>query len=554
MRFVLLLSVVVTLAAIALHAQTSASSADQIKKLPSGSCFVAGRVTAVDGVPLKSAQVVLFQTNAGRNREVYGATTDFNGVFILRAVAPGRYTFLASHTGYVPQGYESQGEDIGAILSLQPGQQVKDVLFRLTPAAVITGYVVDENNQPIVNIRVTAARRPSPEQYDDSPVPGKPNELVLAGAARTDDRGAYRIFGLQSGDYYLRADEAMWPPNDDYAAEGYMFQGLLGRKYASVYYPGVPQRSQAEVVSLRPGEEVQVDFSLHHTKTVEVSGRVFGPDGKPANAMVRLAEEEEGYSDQLSGSTDSEGNFTIKGVMPGSYVLMAYQQGTADVHGLSARQKVQVGNESIGSVIISIGRGTDLSGRVTFDGSSASRPNHIHLGLQSIGGTTWGYGVNVKQDGNFEMKGLQDGDYAIVFYSGGEGWYIKSAHLGTDDILTDGLHIGTGSRGTLEIVMSAVSAQLEGSVTRDDRGVAGAQVRIFADPETPYNRTRRKRTTTDQHGRFLLIGIAPGKYRVTARSLGDSGTGAMESAAQFVTLSERERKAIQLKLVAPQNQ
>ena len=133
-------------------------------------------------------------------------------------------------------------------------------------------------------------------------------------------------------------------------------------------------------------------------------------------------------------------------------------------------------------------------------------------------------------------------------------WYVKSARLGADDVLEHGLEVEKGTGGRLEIVISAARAQLEGSVTQDDKPAVGARVRIVADPETPYNRMRRRDTTTDQNGQFVLPAVAPGKYRVTARSPADYAGEEAKADPQSVTVSEGGHKNIQLKLVPVQSQ
>ena len=102
--------------------------------------------------------------------------------------------------------------------------------------------------------------------------------------------------------------------------------------------------------------------------------------------------------------------------------------------------------------------------------------------------------------------------------------------------------------------MSSSGAQLEGMVTRDDNPVVGARVRIAADAETPYNRMRRDSTTTDQKGHFLFTGMAPGKYRVTAKSAEDSATELAEAEPQSVTVAESDHKTIEMKLIPPKSQ
>ncbi|HJT01931.1 MAG TPA: carboxypeptidase-like regulatory domain-containing protein [Terriglobales bacterium] len=554
MRYALVLAAIIT-ASITLASQAVSSQPDESKQ---NLCTVAGRVvTAAEGTPLKSARVMLMAENSGqREPRTYGVTTDASGVFVLKNVAPGRYRLFAERTGYVSQQYRSSDTQSGALLGLQPRQQVSDILFRLVLAAVVTGRVTDEDEEPMAGIRVMALRRPTEEEQEEEESYGsrQQDQLMPAGSARTDDRGQYRVFGLKPGEYYLQATESLQPPQDFPEGEDYFVREALGAEYAPVYYPGVLQRSQAETISLRPGDEAQVDFSLRHIKTVEISGRVIAPDGKPVNAMIELQDAGVGdYFESHNTNTDAEGKFQLKGVPPGSYILTAYQQASDEMYP-TALQELTVGNDNIDSLTIALSRGTDFTGKVVLEG--LARPNYLRVSLNVVGGKDSGYhGGRVKADGSFELKGVPQGNYAIGVYGGGEGrWYVQSARLGSDDVLEHGLEVEKGTGGTLEIVISAARAQLEGSVTQDDKPAVGARVRIVADPETPYNRMRRRDTTTDQNGQFVLPGVAPGNYRVTARSPADSAGEDAKADPQSVTLSEGGHKNIQLKLIPVQSQ
>src|SRR4030095_2120083 len=103
--------------------------------------------------------------------------------------------------GYVQtyHGAKSPGSTVGLPIALTNGQTV-DVTVRMPRGSVIAGVVTDENAQPMAGIRarvqraVTSARR-------RRVFPAPPGALVLS----TDDRGAYRLYGLPTGDYIVSA-------------------------------------------------------------------------------------------------------------------------------------------------------------------------------------------------------------------------------------------------------------------------------------------------------------------------------------------------------------
>src|SRR5436853_6653432 len=96
-------------------------------------------------------------------------------------------------------------------------------------------------------------------------------------------------------------------------------------------------------------------------------------------------------------------------------------------------------------------------------------------------------------------------------------WYVKSVRLGADDILEKGLQVEKGaSGGRLEIVVSAASAQVEGSVNDGSQAMIGVHVVITPEPETSYNRFRSPSGKSAQTRNCSITALAPGDYAVSA--------------------------------------
>jgi len=115
----------------------------------------------------------------------------------------------------------------------------------------------------------------------------------------------------------------------------------------------VTQVSQAEAVAITSGEEAQADFIMRHIKTVEISGHVIGADGKPATDVFLYLEElpAPDYGAFSGIETDAKGNFKIKGVAPGSYLLHA-QQHTSRTPIMPARKSKLGATRSIPSRLL----------------------------------------------------------------------------------------------------------------------------------------------------------------------------------------------------------
>src|SRR5262249_35602561 len=131
-------------------------------------------------------------------------------------------------------------------------------VFRLDSAPTITGLVHDEDGTPVADILVTAERR----TYDFR---GRPS-LTAVASATTDDRGAYRIFWIDPGEYYVSAGYApvRKPASDNSPPRA---------TYAPVYFPGVTDPEGVKPIRVDIAREINgVDFRLRRQDLARVLG------------------------------------------------------------------------------------------------------------------------------------------------------------------------------------------------------------------------------------------------------------------------------------------
>ena len=77
---------------------------------------------------------------------------------------------------------------------------------------------------------------------------------------------------------------------------------------------GVTQASQAEVIAVKAGDEVQANVLMQRMRTVEVAGQVMGPNGPAKDTYLRLDPPgADNYGADRETSTDEKGNFRLKG-------------------------------------------------------------------------------------------------------------------------------------------------------------------------------------------------------------------------------------------------
>jgi hypothetical protein len=239
-----------------------------------GTASITGRVVSADsGAPIRRAEVQAALAGGPRAR---GVLTDENGRFALQNLPAGRWTVRAAKTGFVAQQFGQRNPFTAAEQIVLADKQQFTADFSLTRGAAIAGRVYDEFGDPIANARVAALRLA---------LSANGRQLVPAGtSAPTDDTGAFRVFGLTAGDYYLAASLSSAA-----AANGSLVTAEGPVTYAPSYYPGTPDISAAQRLTVRAGEEQSgVGITLAPVRAVSVSGIVIGSAGTPINARLTL--------------------------------------------------------------------------------------------------------------------------------------------------------------------------------------------------------------------------------------------------------------------------
>jgi hypothetical protein len=151
-------------------------------------------VTEGAGTPVRRARVTL---TGGEIRTPRSVVTNDDGQFGFVALPAGRYTMTASKAGYVniTYGAKRPGRP-GTPIQLADGQKLEKASINLPRGSVVTGIVVDENGEPSPGTQVRVMRyvmRTGERTLENS------------GQDQTDDRGIYRVYGLQPGEYLVSA-------------------------------------------------------------------------------------------------------------------------------------------------------------------------------------------------------------------------------------------------------------------------------------------------------------------------------------------------------------
>jgi protocatechuate 3,4-dioxygenase beta subunit len=320
-----------------------------------GTGAVTGTVTVADsGQPARKARVSLSGVELRGGRSVI---TDANGSFAFAALPAGRYSLSASKPGHVTVSYGQRRPGPGrpgTPIQLGDGQKLQ-VALQLPRGGVITGAVLDENGEAVPGTPVRALRYVMQSGQ---------RVLQSGGAGSTDDRGIYRIFGLQPGEYIVAATPRNSGPSMDLeratvelaemrarldetartgrgggAQDRVLMERIAALRtqaahsdeptpgYAPVYYPGTTQPASAATVAVNAAEEkMGVDFQLQLVPVARVEGVVVNSNGPaPRNVQVSLLSAGQAVPGVGTSSTraDANGRFRFSNIAPGQYILVA---------------------------------------------------------------------------------------------------------------------------------------------------------------------------------------------------------------------------------------
>jgi hypothetical protein len=260
-----------------------------------GAAVIRGNVVENQtGKPLARAVVALqpVQGTAGGTQTI---RTDGYGGFAFASLGPGAYVVRVSKAGFLPMEYGQKRWDAAGTPIALTADAAAVVTIRLPRYGAITGTVLDENDVGLGQHRVAA--------YRDSQPP------LLVTSAISDDRGVYRLSGLEAGNYLVRTAAAQ---NE-------------GLDYLPTFSKETLHVEEAQMVAVSIDEESRsVDVRPMPGKLWTLSGVVEG--NSPGAVTVTLASDMGRRTVQASGP---EFPFEFRALAPGPYELYAEMPGDA---------------------------------------------------------------------------------------------------------------------------------------------------------------------------------------------------------------------------------
>ncbi len=520
-----LTSAVVALVACVSLAQDSRTNAQRPARdtpgqptTPTNTAVIAGRVLTIDsGRPVRRARVFAVGPDLPEGR---ATMTGDDGAFELTELPASRYTLTVSKAGYVTLAYgQRRPLQAGTPLQVGAGQRIGGIDFRLPRGSIIAGHVVDDAGDPAPGTTVRVLRH----EYRAGV-----RQLVPAGTAQTDDQGAFRVWGLNPGRYFVSAVQR----NPDVGPGG---PGGRGRgpappasddptqqAYAPTYFPGVGSVSEAAAVTVGVGEETgDVNFAMLLVRTVRITGTATNSSGSPVtNGLVSLTPEgvasrSRNAGTDFNGRIDGEGRFSIANVPPGQYTLRAASNGPDRAQ--YAVQPLSVFGAEISNLSLILYPGATITGSVRFEGTNAPdlrqvritapAPGNVALGPNPIG--------RIDRDGRFVIDPVPAGTHWI---RAGDirGWSLKSVILDGREVVDAPIELSSGQKlSDVAIVFTSRQSEINGTIV-NEQSVPVTDVTVLAFPtdSSLWQPMSRQIVTArpDQNGSFRMRGLPAGDY------------------------------------------
>jgi protocatechuate 3,4-dioxygenase beta subunit len=443
--------------------------------------------------------------------------TDGEGRAFFRDVAPNaRYTLHIQGEGFA--------ELLVRNVEVLRGRITDVPDFRLGEKIVLSGRVVDASGRPVPGSAVSVHEMRSDlfqRGMIFAMVDMATGEDVPLARAKTDADGFFNFGTLDSGRYRLQARSG---------------------GYATDYEDDVLVRSDRDATVL----------TLVLGRGADIRGTVKDDQGKPvANALVRAMRDEgrrfnaAGFVQREEAVTDAEGRYTIDTLTPGTDyrfgVIAAGYPTMWQIDSVTAEAGLQRDftlprGARIQGVVREKGTGKPVEGAEIvvmagqMMGGRGGRGGGRGDGGEGAPATMGTQGAKSDAQGRYELDPVQSGPVMTLSVKA-RGYTAAAASMFTGNALPD-LVAGETLEHDIELERGG---RIIGRITEAEGGepIVGAAVEVTGNMAMMW--TGSPAATTDLEGRYELVGLLPGEYRVEVRADGF----AEATSTDTVTISEQ---------------
>lgn len=491
----------------------------QIKPVATG--VITGRVM-IGEKPAVGVLVGLVRAdpNVGLNRggAIAKDATDNDGRYRLMQVPAGTYRVTTLAPVYVSPSDSPGFYEQGKTLQLGEGETIENLDFKLIRGGVISGKVTDSSGKPLIDERLTVWKLEAG---------GRKSSWNPAGASyymlNTDDRGAYRLYGLPEGRYLISAGTSGSP--SVYLARA--------RTYPRTFYPDVTDENQAKPIEVTPGSETkEIDIRLEaetntgHTVVLRVVDAETGAPLPGQGVFISTLQGERPTGTSIMLYADAQGFVRADQVKPGRYSATV-RGGSTPSEYFSEMLKYEVQDSDVEGLEIRAQRGATLSGKAVIEGNAdptlLAKLTELRLNAFSTPifrgsgpappAQPMAQGAKLNPDGSFRVSGLASGNvrFNASNLTGPSPFTLMRIELeGVPQ--KDGIEVVAGQQvNNVRLVFGYGQATVRGQVAIVN-GTLPDGARVFVSARRIEGQNIGKGATVDARGRFVLEALLPGEY------------------------------------------
>lgn len=458
-------------------------------------------VVTLQPVPGSGANLRTWQTRSGRS-----------GQFSFGGVPDGLYILQTQREGFLPAAYgQRRPTGHGHPITVSRDSALFAEL-RLHRMGAITGTVLDENGVGIPRVKVVAYRAKLP--------------LRIASESTTDDRGIYRISGLELAKYWVRTAAHQL---DDGA-------GLLPQFGPEAREPRDAIAHEVRFDNDTPDANIRPEPGTLAT----LSGNIVCDRQSPVDIVISS----ETMRRKVSGACG--GGYSISGLAPAVYEITAsYPDGSGSgFTELQISQNMQQGLQvvSTSSTIFEIRPNPRTPVKLTArrDDLSGSEPaQQVSTPSAILGSGHWEFMAQVAPTQYVASIQADNREHR-------RPWRAVRPPEGFPVFIEP---FRGGSR--VRITVSDRASQIGGLVLRDAKPAPGIPVFLWPVKEETRRITGGPRELlSDIEGRFLFPGLPPGEYRILATMDAREISAELAEEAHARAITVTEGQTVQAELTA----
>jgi len=461
-------------------------------------------------------------------RTVFAVTfTDATGKFTFHPARAGEYYVEVKKEGYFADSYDGPTVDpvdnTGDPVSIRADHPLQERKFSLIRLGQLRGSIVDEDGKPLANLRVGIR-------------PGTITPVV------TDQDGYFAAVRLRPGDYLVsvvRHGPEILPKFSEEDLK------VVDQDLQVSNWPGVP-------VPIRSGASLSVGtITARKTPYYRAHLSIKGADCGEGEQWMFVT-----TMGGFGPSVPCGKEFMVRNLAPGSYTFTLSTSGRTG--GRWDSTDVEVTDRNL-EVAMTMSSGTDVNARLVAAEGVTLPTSRFTISVRPVAGSVLGSQMVAERPaGQFLIRGLPAIPHRVSVNGLAPNFYVKEIRYNglivADDVFTP----IPGAPGQMDLLIDDKPATITGSVAGHDKVSGRVMVVAVKWPLSPESPTQAllntaSGTVADDQGRFQIVGLAPGEYRVLAVTTGDLALVPPDTVnrAEKVTLERGGSQSVSLKIVEP---